>query len=238
MKKEQQWLPPEVVPMDRRTIVIGAGTTAAAMAHAVEALWPVDAPLSGIVVTPERQQTLRPSGLAPRIEVVEVAHPVPDARSADNARRMLALVQGLSQKDVVLCLMSGAGPELLTLPVAPLTVAEKQRIVHELLQRRASTAEMDCVRRHLSLIRGGRLAAACAPAQVVTLALDDGPAGAMSCPTQPDTSTCNDALAVLQRYGIELPDAVLSLLRHGELETPKPWSDVFANHRLHVIATR
>lgn len=231
-------LPP---PPAGRTIVIGAGKAAAAMAHAVEALWPPDAPLSGLVVTRYGHTPPRPRGLAQRIEVVEAAHPVPDAAGLDAAQRILALTQGLTEDDLVLCLISGGGSSLLTLPCEGLALADKQRINRQLLGSGAHIGEMNCVRKHLSRIKGGRLAAACGPAQVVTLTISDvpgdDPAVIASGPTVPDATTCADALAILDRYGIEVPAAVRARLESGELETPKPGDPRLARGETHLIAT-
>lgn len=232
------WLPP---PPKGRTIVLGAGKAAGAMAHAVEALWPPHAPLEGLVVTRYHHTPPRPEGLAPRIEVVEAAHPVPDAAGLQAAQRILAMAHGLTKDDLVLCLISGGGSALLTLPAEGLTLADKQRINRELLESGANIAEMNCVRKHLSRIKGGRLAAACAPARVVTLTISDVPGDDVSViasgPTVPDATTCAQAVAILQRYGIEVPGAVMSLLEQGALETPKPGDEVFANNEVHLIAT-
>ncbi len=228
-------------PPQGRTLVIGAGKAGAAMAQAVEALWPADAPLSGLVVTRYGHTPPRPVGLANRIEVIEAAHPVPDAAGLAAAQRILALTQGLSADDLVLCLISGGGSSLLTLPAVGLTLEEKQRINKELLHSGANISEMNCVRKHLSSIKGGRLAAACAPARVVTLTISDvpgdNPSIIASGPTVPDASTCADAWAILQRYRIELPEPVKQALLQGALETPKPGDPVFEGHQVHMIAT-
>ena len=224
-----------------RTLVLGAGKAGGAMAHAVEALWPADAPLSGLVVTRYHHTPPRPAGLAQRIEVVEAAHPVPDAAGLEAAQRMLALTQGLTDNDLVLCLISGGGSALLTLPAEGLTLDDKQRINRALLDSGAHIGEMNCVRKHLSRIKGGRLAAACAPARVVTLTISDvpgdDPSVIASGPTMPDATTCADALAILDRYRIEVPAAVRSALEAGTLETPKPGDAVFAGHAVHMTAT-
>jgi hydroxypyruvate reductase len=224
-----------------RTIVIGAGKAGGSMAQAVEALWPADAPLSGLVVTRYHHIPPRPQGLPVRIEVVEAAHPVPDAAGLAAAERILAMVQGLNANDLVLCLISGGGSALLTLPADGLTLADKQRINQALLSSGANIAEMNCVRKHLSLIKGGRLAAACAPARVVTLTISDVPGDDPSIiasgPTVPDASTCLDALAILQRYAIEVPPALHAALESGAMETPKPGDAIFACHEVHMIAT-
>jgi glycerate 2-kinase len=224
-----------------RTIVIGAGKAGGSMAQAVEALWPADAPLSGLVVTRYHHIPPRPEGLPVRIEVVEAAHPVPDAAGLVAAERILAMVQGLNANDLVLCLISGGGSALLTLPADGLTLADKQRINQALLSSGANIAEMNCVRKHLSRIKGGRLAAACAPARVVTLTISDVPGDDPSIiasgPTVPDASTCADTLAILQRYAIEVPPALHAALVSGAMETPKPGDAIFAGHEVHMIAT-
>ncbi|ABM36335.1 glycerate kinase type-2 family protein [Polaromonas naphthalenivorans] len=224
-----------------RTIVIGAGKAGGAMAQAVEALWPLDAPLEGLVVTRYHHVPPRPEGLPQRIEVVEASHPVPDEAGQAAAERILAMVQGLSENDLVLCLISGGGSSLLTLPAEGLSLEEKQAINKALLASGASISEMNCVRKHLSRIKGGRLAAACAPARVVTLTISDVPGDDPSIiasgPTVPDASSCAEAVAILQRYGIEVPGDIMSLLEQGALETPKPGDAVFDGHEVHLIAT-
>ncbi len=185
------FLPP---PPRGRTVVLGAGKAGGAMAQAVEALWPADAPLEGLVVTRYHHVPPRPAGLKQRIEIVEAAHPVPDAAGLAAAQRILALAHGLTQDDLVLCLISGGGSALLTLPAEGLTLEDKQRISRALLASGANIAEMNCVRKHLSRIKGGRLAAACAPARVVTLTISDVPGDDPSIiasgPTVPDASSC------------------------------------------------
>ncbi len=224
-----------------RTLVLGAGKAGGAMAQAVEALWPQEAPLSGLVVTRYGHTPPRPAGVPARIEVVEASHPVPDAAGLQAAERMLALTQDLTADDLVLCLISGGGSALLTLPAQGLSLQDKQDINRQLLACGANIAEMNCVRKHLSRIKGGRLAAACAPARVVTLTISDVPGDDPSIiasgPTVADASTCADALAVLQRYGIDVPPALQQALVSGAWETPKPGDAVFAGHALHMIAT-
>ncbi|MGE4243262.1 glycerate kinase type-2 family protein [Ramlibacter sp.] len=233
------FLPPP--PPRSRTVVLGAGKAGGAMAHAVEALWPANAPLSGLVVTRYGHTPERPSGLAQRIEVVEASHPVPDAAGLAAAQRILALTQGLTADDLVLCLISGGGSALLTLPADGLTLEEKQRINRALLESGANIGEMNCVRKHLSRIKGGRLAAACAPAKVVTLTISDvpgdDPSVIASGPTVADATTCADALAILRRYGIDVSPEVVAMLERGVLETPKPGDALFAGHEVHMIAT-
>ena len=227
-------------PPRGRTVVLGAGKAGGAMAHAVEVLWPLDKPLSGLVVTRYGHTPERPQGLSQRIQVVEASHPVPDKAGLEASQRILSLTQGLTEDDLVLCLISGGGSALLIAPADGLRLEDKQRINQELLNSGASIGEMNCVRKHLSQIKGGRLASACKPARVVTLTISDvpgdDPSVIASGPTVPDTSTCMDAWNILQRYGIALPSAVEADLKVGVLETPKPsaqWDDNSA----HLIAT-
>ena len=234
-------------PTGGRTVVIGAGKAGGSMAQAVEALWPQDAAIQGLVVTryghiPSLPESLKSAkGLQQRIEIVEAAHPVPDAAGLQAAERMLAMVQGLTANDLVLCLISGGGSALLSLPAKGLSLEDKQRINEALLASGANISEMNCVRKHLSRIKGGRLAAACAPARVVTLTISDVPADDPSIiasgPTVPDATTCADALEILTRYDIDLPAAVLAQLQSGALETPKPGDAVFSGHEVCMIAT-
>ena len=227
-------LPP---PPAGRTIVIGAGKAAAAMAQAVEAQWPTDRPLTGLVVTRYGHGV----GPLPRIEVIEASHPVPDAAGQEAASRILGLVAGLGPDDLVLCLISGGGSALLALPASGVTLADKQAVNRALLRSGAGIHDMNCVRKHLSAIKGGRLAAAAAPAPVVALAISDvpgdDPAVIASGPTVPDPSTLADARAVLARYGIAPPPAVIARLLDPAAETPKPGDAAFARTRMAVIAT-
>ena len=232
------FLPP---PPRGRTLVIGAGKAGGAMAAAVDALWPRAAPISGLVVT--RYGHVPPAYKAHpgRIEVTEAAHPVPDAAGLAAAQRIARLTQGLSADDLVLCLISGGGSALLALPADGLSLQDKQAIAKALLRSGAAIDEMNCVRKHLSSIKGGRLAAMCAPAQVVTLLISDVPGDAAeviaSGPTVPDPSTCADALAILRRYAIAIPEAALRGLESGAFETPKPGDARFKGHAVHLIAT-
>jgi hydroxypyruvate reductase len=234
--------PPDITgPRQGRTLVLGAGKAGGAMAAAVDALWPAQAPLSGLVVT--RYGHVPPAYKARpgRIEVVEAAHPVPDAAGRDAAARIAQLARGLSPHDLALCLVSGGGSALLSLPAPGLTLQDKQAINKALLKSGAAIDEMNCVRKHLSAIKGGRLAALCAPARVVTLLISDVPGDApeviASGPTVPDPSTCAQALAILRRYGIALPAVAQAGLESGAFETPKPGDAVFAGHAVHTIAT-
>ena len=233
-----QHLPP---PPRGRTWVVGAGKAAGAMAHALEAAWPADAPLAGLVVTRYGHTPPRPAGVPARLEIVEAAHPVPDDAGAQAAARMLASVAGLTADDLVICLISGGGSALLTLPADGLSLADKQRVNQQLLASGAGIHEMNTLRKHLSRVKGGRLAAACAPAPVVTLAISDVPGDDLSViasgPTVPDDTTCAEALAIARRHGIALPAAVEAALASGALETPKPGATCFAGHAVHLIAT-
>ncbi len=231
-------LPP---PPKGRTLVLGAGKAGGAMAAAVDALWPQGAPLSGLVVT--RYDHVPPAYREQRgrIEVVEASHPVPDEAGARAAQRIVELTRGLTPDDLVLCLISGGGSALLSMPAAGLTLADKQHINKALLHSGANIAEMNCVRKHLSAIKGGRLAAMCAPAPVVTLLISDvpgdDPSVIASGPTVADASTCADALAVLRRYRIDIPVAALDGLQRGTLETPKPGDPLFEGHAVRLMAT-
>ena len=231
-------------PAGGRTLVLGAGKAGGAMAAALEALWPQDAPLSGLVVTRYGHVPPRDPGASPgsgRIEVVEARHPVPDEAGLRAARRIAALAQGLTPQDLVLCLISGGGSALLSLPAEGLGFEDKQAINRALLKSGAAIDEMNTVRKHLSAIKGGRLGALCAPARVVTLAISDvpgdDPAVIASGPTVPDASTCADALRILDRYAIPVPPAVRAGLESGAFETPKPGDPRFDGHALHLIAT-
>jgi glycerate 2-kinase len=228
-------------PPKGRTLVLGAGKAGGSMAAAVDALWPKGAPMSGLVVT--RYDYVPPAYKSNpgRIEVVEAAHPVPDEAGRRAAKRIAELTKGLTQDDLVLCLMSGGASSLLAMPAEGVTLEEKQAINKALLKSGAAIDEMNCVRKHLSAIKGGRLAAMCAPAQVVTLLISDVPGDAPevigSGPTVPDSTSCADALRILARYGIELPAAARAGLESGAFETPKPGDARFAGHQVHMIAT-
>ena len=235
------YLPAPPDPKRGRTLVLGAGKAGGAMAAAVDALWPANAPMSGLVVT--RYEHVPPAYKARpgRIEVVEARHPVPDEAGARAAQRIAELTRGLTADDLVLCLVSGGGSALLSMPAPGLTLDDKQAINKALLKSGAAIDEMNCVRKHLSAIKGGRLAAMCAPARVVTLLISDVPGDApeviASGPTVPDASTCADALAICARYGIELPAAAHAGLSSGAFETPKPGDGLFAGHQVHMTAT-
>ena len=220
-----------------RTLVVGAGKAAAAMAKAVEDNWPHSQTdrLEGLVVTRYGH------GLPCRhIEVVEAAHPVPDQAGRDAARRILQMVEGLGPDDLVLCLISGGGSALLTLPAPGITLEEKQAVNRALLRSGAAIDEMNCLRKHLSAIKGGRLAAAAAPAQVISLLISDvpgdDPAVIASGPTVPDPTSFADALAILEKYRIDAPAAVTAHLKAAAEETPKPGDPRLARAVTHMIS--
>ncbi|WP_374399509.1 glycerate kinase [Niveibacterium sp.] len=228
-------VPPHLPERPRgRLIVVGAGKASAAMAQAVEAHW--HGLLEGLVVT-------RAGYGVPctRIEIVEAAHPVPDAAGLAAAARILDKVRGLSADDTVLCLISGGGSALMPLPLSGVMLADKQAISRALLKSGVSISEINCVRRHLSAIKGGRLAAACYPARVVSLLISDvpgdDPCDIASGPTVADPSTCADALAVLQRHEIALPDAVRAVLESGHGESIKPGDPRLARASATLVAT-
>jgi glycerate 2-kinase len=228
-------------PPKGRTLVIGAGKAAGAMAQAVEAAWPADAPLSGLVITRYGHVpggTGRPAG---RIEVAEAAHPVPDQAGLDATRRIVALTAGLGPDDLVLCLLSGGGSALLTLPAPGVRLEDKQAISQALLRSGATISEMNCVRKHFSSIKGGRLGAMCAPAQVVSLMISDVPGDApeviASGPTVADPTTCATALAILKRYRIPLPLHLKEGLEAGRYETIKRGDRRLRGQTLRMIAT-
>ena len=231
----ERCLPPHLPePPKGRLIVIGAGKASAEMARVVESHW--SGPLEGLVVTRYGYAVA-----CERIEIVEAAHPVPDEAGLRAAQRMLDLVSKLSADDLVLCLISGGGSALLPLPLAGLTLEDKRAINQALLSCGATISEMNCVRRHLSAIKGGRLAAACHPARVHTLLISDVPGDAAidiaSGPTVADPTTCADALAIVQRYRIDLPAAARRLLESGEGESIKPDDVRLAGSRTQFIVT-
>ncbi len=226
-------LPP---PPRGRTVVVGAGKAAASMARAVEAHWPVACPMSGLVVTRYGHGV----GTLPRIEVVEASHPVPDAAGELAASRILESVRRLGPDDLVLCLLSGGGSALLSLPADGVSLADKQVINRALLRSGAGIHDMNCVRKHLSAIKGGRLAAATAAPSVTLVISDvpgDDPSVIASGPTVPDATTLADASAVLARFAIEVPVSVRARLGDSAAETPKPGDAVFLRAVTRVIAT-
>ncbi|MGE3244872.1 MAG: glycerate kinase [Beijerinckiaceae bacterium] len=224
-------LPP---PPKGRTLVVGAGKAAASMAQALERNW--NGPLEGLVIT-------RYGHAAPceRIEVVEAAHPVPDAAGLAAARRILDMVADLGADDLVICLISGGGSALLTLPAPGLTLADKQAVNTALLRSGAPIGEMNVVRKHLSAIKGGRLAVAAAPARIVTLIISDVPSDdpsvVASGPTVGDGSTLEEARAILEKYGIEVSAGVAAALDRPHAETPKPGDPRLGRSEINIVAS-
>lgn len=216
-----------------RTVIIGAGKASGAMAKALEDAW--DIPLDGLVVT--RYGYRVPTE---RLEVVEAAHPVPDEAGREAAKRIFQMVQGLTQDDLVLCLISGGGSALLALPAEGITLEDKQAVNKALLASGATISEMNTVRKHLSAIKGGRLAKAAYPAHVVALMISDVPGDDPSIiasgPTVPDPSTKADAIGIVEKYKIDLPDNVRHALGTGD-ETPKPGDPCFDRVENVMIAT-
>ncbi len=228
-------IPPHLPKVPRgRLIVVGAGKASAAMARVVEDNW--QGPLSGLVVT-RYGYAVR----CKRIEIVEAAHPVPDSAGMRAAQRILELVGNLHEDDLVLCLISGGGSALMPLPAEGLTLDMKQHVSRALLASGATISEMNCVRRHLSAIKGGRLGAACFPAQVLTLLISDvpgdRPVDIASGPTVADPTTCADALSIVRRYGIEAPREVLEHLESGRGESVKPGDPRLKAAKVRTIAT-
>ncbi|MCX8100723.1 MAG: glycerate kinase [Geminicoccaceae bacterium] len=221
-------------PPAGRTVVVGAGKASAAMARALERHWP--GPLEGVVVTADRHAVP-----CERIRILEASHPVPDARSEAAARAILEAVSGLGPEDLVLALISGGGSALMALPAPGLALADKQAVNRALLRSGADIAEMNCVRKHLSAIKGGRLAAAAFPARIVTLAISDvpgdDPAVIASGPTVPDPTTFAEARAILVKYGISEPAVVVEHLARAAEETPKPGDPRLSRAEFRLIAT-
>src|ERR1700730_14645420 len=213
-----------------RCVVVGAGKASVAMAAALDGAWR-DVDLTGVVVTRYGQRAV-----AGRIEVIEASHPTPDTMSEEAGRRILAAVQGLAADDLVIALMSGGGSSLMVLPAGEMTLADKQVVNRSLLASGANIVEMNAVRKHLSAIKGGRLALAAHPARVVTLAISDipgdDPAAIASAPTVADPSTLADVHDIIARYKIDLPPAASAILSANN-ETPKSLS---AQNTVQVIA--
>ena len=226
-----RWLPP---PPLGRTLVLGAGKASAAMAQVLEQHW--QGALGGLVVTQYGH-----SVPCERIAIVEAAHPVPDEAGLAAARQMLALTNGLTADDLVICLFSGGGSALLPLPLDGLILQDKQDVTAALLKSGASIREINCVRRHLSAIKGGRLAAACHPAQVLTLLISDvpgdDPVDIASGPTVGDPTACEEALEILRRYQVDATDCILEILQSGRGETLKPDDPLLARSTVKIIAT-
>lgn len=225
------FIPPSV---RGRTLVIGAGKASAAMAASLEKAFVGE--LSGLVVT--RYGYAVP---CEHIEIVEAAHPVPDAAGLQAAQRMMSMVQNLTANDQVIVLISGGGSALLPLPADGITLADKQAISQALLKSGAPIKDINTVRRHLSAIKGGRLAAACYPAKVINLLISDvpgdDPAAIASGPSLGDATTCADALAILTHYGITVPQPVLDGLALGQYESIKPDDMRLRNVTTHLVAT-
>ena len=224
------------IPAQGRTVVVGAGKAAASMARALEDAWPADRPApEGLVVT--RYDHAVP---LEHIDCIEAAHPVPDAAGREAAQRIRDLADGLGEDDLLICLISGGGSALLALPAEGLTLDDKQAVSKALLKSGADIAEMNCVRKHLSALKGGRLAAAAAPARVVSLLISDvpgdDPATIASGPTVADPTTFADARAILAKYGIDPPQAVRRHLAAEAEETPKPGDPRLARVENRLIA--
>lgn len=221
------------MPGNGRPVVVGAGKASAAMAKAVEDNW--DGPLEGLVVTRYGYGVE-----CKHIEIVEAAHPVPDAAGLAAAERIMAIASGLKENDVLLCLVSGGGSALLSMPVRGMSLQDKQDVNNALLKSGATISEMNCVRKHLSGIKGGRLAVAAYPATVVSLLISDvpgdDPSVIASGPTVPDDTTYADAIAVLDRYNISPPASVQAILTAGADETPSTGDERLARNVTELVA--
>ncbi|MBN1630704.1 MAG: glycerate kinase [Thermoleophilia bacterium] len=221
-------------PPKGRTVVVGAGKAAASMARFVEQIWTTE--LSGLVVVPHGYAL--PCG---RIRVLEAAHPVPDDAGAAAAREILGLVRGLSDEDLVLALFSGGGSALLPLPAGEVTMADKRSLTSRLLRAGAAIGEINCVRKHLSVIKGGRLARACAPAALANILISDvagdDPSAIASGPGVPDPCSLADARRVIEKYGLDASAPVLRHLSSPENETPKPGDPCFARMGYRIVAS-
>jgi hydroxypyruvate reductase len=235
-----QIVPPHLPSPPRgRTVVVGAGKAAGAMAVAVESHWPAAAPLEGVVIT--RYGHALPTK---RIRVVEAGHPVPDEKGESAAREILALARALGPDDLLLVLVSGGGSSLLALPVEGIAMADLKAVTRQLLASGAPIQDMNTVRKHLSLIQGGKLALA-TKARVLALVISDvtgdDPTHIASGPCAPDPSTYQDARAILERFGVNAPAPVAAHLEAGAAgrvpETPKPGEPALAHAENRVIAT-
>ncbi|MDE0589474.1 glycerate kinase [Halocynthiibacter sp. C4] len=215
-----------------RVVVIGAGKASARMAQAVEAEW---GPCEGIVIVPHGAD-LPTKG----IEIVQASHPVPDAAGEAAAKRIVELLETLTENDLALCLISGGGSSLMSAPAPGLSLEDKILVNKKLLASGAAISDMNVLRKHLSATKGGRLAVAAAPARVVTLTISDVPGDDPSIiasgPTVPDTSTASDALKIIERFGIDLPDHILAVLNGPDGETPKPDHPAFKRAETHIVA--
>ena len=221
-------------PVRGRTMLLGAGKASAAMARAFETAW--SGPLEGLVLT--RYGHAVPCD---QVEIVEASHPIPDHAGEEAARRILALARGLGPDDQLVFLASGGGSALLSVPAPGLTLDDKQAVTRALLRSGATITEINTVRKHLSAIKGGRLAVAAAPARIVTLAISDvpgdDPSVIASGPTMPDPTTFADARAVLEKYRIVSPTAVRSYLSAQAEETPKPNDPIFDRAEFDLVAS-
>ncbi|MBZ9816392.1 glycerate kinase [Mesorhizobium sp. CA7] len=217
-----------------RTVVIGAGKGSAQMAAAFEKVW--DGPIDGLVVTRYGY-----GARCERIEIIEAAHPVPDAAGLEASRRLLEKVRGLTADDLVVALISGGGSALLPSPAPGLTLADEIAVNEALLASGAPIAAMNTIRKHVSTIKGGRLAAAAHPARVVSLVVSDipgdNPALVASGPTVPDTGSRADALASIAAYGMKLPDAVMAHINSTAADAPRPDDRRFAGNEVHLTAS-
>ena len=229
----------ETEKLPERIIVLGAGKASAEMANALECHWQGTdwgAKLCGLVLTRYGYGVPCKS-----IEIVEAAHPVPDEIGQITAQRILNLAETATDRDLVICLISGGGSALLALPAKGLTLQDKQALNRSLLHSGATIGEMNCVRKHLSSIKGGRLARAVQPARLWTLAISDVPGDDLSViasgPTVPDPTTYADALEILRRYQIKPTPAIQALLEAAEEETPKPGEDIFSRNQVRLVAT-
>ncbi len=229
----------ETEKLPERIIVLGAGKASAEMANALECHWQETdwgEKLTGLVLTRYGYGVPCTS-----IEIVEAAHPVPDEIGQITAQRILNLAESATDQDLVICLISGGGSALLASPGKGLTLQDKQALNRSLLQSGATIGEMNCVRKHLSAIKGGRLAQAVQPARLWTLAISDVPGDDLSViasgPTVPDPTTFRDALEILRRYQIQPTPAIQSTLEAAEEETPKPGDDIFSRNQVRLVAT-
>ncbi len=229
MEAVPQYLPPRP---NGRTLIVGAGKASAAMAKAVESIWQTD--ISGLVIVPYGSLLECQS-----IEIIEARHPIPDDAGVKGSHRMLELVSGLSADDLVLCLISGGGSSLLSAPGPGISLQDKQKLNAALLSSGAAINEMNCVRKHLSAIKGGRLAMAAYPAKVVTLTISDvpgdDPATIASGPTVANNTTATDALDIITRYKIDAPDTIMQLLNSSDATTPTVQTPELSKIETHII---
>lgn len=228
-------------PPEGRTVVIGAGKAAGAMAQAVDAIWPKDKPMKGIVVTRYGHTPVYPSDHPARIGIMEAGHPVPDAAGVAASLRILDLLVDLTPEDLVICLISGGASALLTLPVDGVSLETKQNVTRQLLRCGAPIEEINLVRSQLSRVKGGRLGMMCAPARLVTLAISDvpgdDPASIGSGPTIAAKGSPAEALSILQRYQIDIPDEVEARLKISCNSGDEARSEYLSQQEVDMIAT-